>query len=77
MNVGGGRPCSPYCVMPAKCLLLETLPLLLPPPPPLPLPLRQPSGERVLLHVDMDCFFLRRGAPSSAACQSSCRGVAW
>jgi len=37
----------------------------LPPPPPLPPPLR-PSGERVILHIDMDCFFCSvavRGRP--------------
>jgi DNA repair protein REV1 len=36
--------------------LLETLP----PPPPLPPPL-QPSGERAILHIDMDCFFCAVG----------------
>jgi DNA repair protein REV1 len=37
----------------------------LPPPPPLPQPLK-PSGERVILHIDMDCFFCSvavRGRP--------------
>ena len=32
----------------------------MPQPPPLPPPL-QPSGERVLLHIDMDCFFCAVG----------------
>ena len=37
----------------------------MPPPPPMPPPL-QPSGERVILHIDMDCFFCSvavRGRP--------------
>ena len=40
----------------------------LPPPPPMPPPL-QPSGERVILHIDMDCFFCAvavRGRPEFA-----------
>ena len=40
----------------------------MPPPPPLPPPL-WPSGERVILHIDMDCFFCAvavRGRPELA-----------
>lgn len=44
--------------------LLDTIP----PPPPMPPPLH-PSGERVILHIDMDCFFCSvamRGRPEFA-----------